>query len=207
MMAFAGAFTTKQQLMHPHCFVYYMTKLDEDSFDMLYKNYCWAAILDPIWTTNVPILYERIKNMVSSTDNNFMICFFDFERFSIESRFFFFFFFLVHTVYLFHSKFCDIASVEFPCHMALMLLRIAKLDWKKRMPKRNAWVTWWKFRLYTEHFVASRPECKKNYVVRASLLGNNQDSMKYSKFYETIGNKVVFLLSYCNRLSKFNKIY
>ena len=23
MMAFAGAFTTKQQLMHPHCFVYY----------------------------------------------------------------------------------------------------------------------------------------------------------------------------------------
>ena len=23
MMAFAGTFTTKQQLMHPHCFVYY----------------------------------------------------------------------------------------------------------------------------------------------------------------------------------------
>ena len=68
--------------------------LDEDSFDMLYKNYCWAAIPDPIWTTNVP--YERKKNMLSSTDTNFMICIFDFERFSIESRFPFF---LTHTVY------------------------------------------------------------------------------------------------------------
>ena len=39
MMAFAGAFTTKQQLMHPHCFVNY-DNLDDDSFDMLYKNDC-----------------------------------------------------------------------------------------------------------------------------------------------------------------------
>ena len=31
--------------------------LDGDSFDMLYKNYCWAAIPDPIWTINVP--YEK----------------------------------------------------------------------------------------------------------------------------------------------------
>ena len=31
--------------------------LDEDSFDMLYQNACWAAIPDPIWTTNVP--YEK----------------------------------------------------------------------------------------------------------------------------------------------------
>ena len=62
--------------------------LDEDSFDMLYKNYCWAAILDPIWTTNVP--YKRKINMLSFTDNNFMICHFDFERFSIESQFPFF---------------------------------------------------------------------------------------------------------------------
>ena len=46
--------------------------LDEDSFDMLYKNDCWAAIPDPIWTTNVP--YERKINMLSSKDNNFMIC-------------------------------------------------------------------------------------------------------------------------------------
>ena len=52
---------------------------------MLYKTYCWAAIPDPIlWTTNVP--YEREINMLSSIDNNFMICLFDVERFSIESR-------------------------------------------------------------------------------------------------------------------------
>ena len=62
--------------------------LDEDSFDMLLKNYCWAAIPSPIWTTNVP--HERKINMLSSTDNSFMICPFDFERFSIESRFPFF---------------------------------------------------------------------------------------------------------------------
>ena len=37
--------------------------------------------------------------MLSSTDNNFMICLFDFERFSIESRFPSFF--LTHTV---HSR-------------------------------------------------------------------------------------------------------
>ena len=62
--------------------------LDEDGFDMHYKHYCWAAIPDPIWMTNVS--YERKRNMLSSTDNNFMICLFDFERFSIESRFPFF---------------------------------------------------------------------------------------------------------------------
>ena len=34
--------------MHPLCFVYYEKNLDEDSFDMLYKNDWSAAILDPI---------------------------------------------------------------------------------------------------------------------------------------------------------------
>ena len=68
--------------------------LDEDSFDMLYENYCWAAISHQIWTTNVP--YERKIDMLSSTDNNFMICLFDFERFSIEPRYPFF---VTHTVY------------------------------------------------------------------------------------------------------------
>ena len=62
--------------------------LDEDSFDMLYRNDGWAAIPDPIWPTNVP--YERKLNMLSSADNNFMIYLFDFERFSTESRFPFF---------------------------------------------------------------------------------------------------------------------
>ena len=46
---------------------------------------------DPIWTTNVP--YERKTNMLSSTDKISLICLFDFERFSIESRFPFSFFF------------------------------------------------------------------------------------------------------------------
>ena len=39
--------------------------LDDNSFDMLYKYDCWAAIPDPIWMTNVP--YERKINMLSST--------------------------------------------------------------------------------------------------------------------------------------------
>ena len=34
------------------------------------KNECWAAIPDPIWTTNIP--NERNINMLSSTDNNFI---------------------------------------------------------------------------------------------------------------------------------------
>ena len=93
MITFAGAFTTKQQLMHPHSFVYYGKTWMKTVLTCFTKNYCWAAIPDPIWTTNVP--YESKINMLSSTDNNFMICLFDFERFSIESRCVFF----THTVY------------------------------------------------------------------------------------------------------------
>ena len=70
--------------------------LDEDSFDMLYKNDCWAAIPGPIWR---PMYQnEREIKMLSSTDSNFMICRFDFERFSIESWFPFFIFCFTHTV-------------------------------------------------------------------------------------------------------------
>ena len=47
--------------------------LDEDSFDMLYKNDSWAAIPGTIWTTNVP--YERKINVLSSTDNNLWFVF------------------------------------------------------------------------------------------------------------------------------------
>ena len=62
--------------------------LDEHSFDMLFKNYYWAAILDPVWTTSVP--YERKLNMLLSTDNMYNVKFslFDFDRFRIESRLF-----------------------------------------------------------------------------------------------------------------------
>ena len=105
MMAFTGAFTTKQQLMHPHCFVYYDKTWMTTVLDILYKNYCWTPIPAPIWMTNVP--YERKTNMLSSTDNNFKICLFDFERSSIESRFPFFFF--THTVvYMFSYEIYDL---------------------------------------------------------------------------------------------------
>ena len=69
--------------------------LDEDSFDMLYKTDCWAAIPNPIWTTNVP--YERKINMLSSTDKNFLIFLFDFEWFRIWISVSFFF--NTHIVY------------------------------------------------------------------------------------------------------------
>ena len=61
------------------------TNLDEDSFDMLCKNYCWAAIPDPIWTTNVS--YER--KIICYHPLITILCdfYFDFERIRIESRF------------------------------------------------------------------------------------------------------------------------
>ena len=57
----------------------------------IYKNYCWAAIPDPIWTTN-----KRKINMLSgsSTENNFMFFLFDFERFRMNLGFLF----LTHTI-------------------------------------------------------------------------------------------------------------
>ena len=55
------------------------------SFDMLYKNYCWAAVPDPIWTINVP--YERIMNMLSCVDISFVISLFNFEKFWVKPRF------------------------------------------------------------------------------------------------------------------------
>ena len=61
--------------------------LDGDSFDMLYKSDCWAAIPDPIWTINVP--YERKMNMLSCTEISFVISFFffNFEKFGVKSWF------------------------------------------------------------------------------------------------------------------------
>ena len=62
--------------------------LDEDSFDMLYKNDGWAAIPRPIWTTNVSMKEKLIcfHPLITSL----WLVFFYFERFSIESRFPFF---------------------------------------------------------------------------------------------------------------------
>ena len=59
--------------------------LDEDSFYMLYENDCWAAIPDQYERPMYRM--KKNKSVISSTDNNFVICPFDFERFSIESRF------------------------------------------------------------------------------------------------------------------------
>ena len=59
--------------------------LDGESFDMLYKNDCLAAIPDPIWTINVP--YERKINMLSCTEISFVISFFNFEKFWVKPGF------------------------------------------------------------------------------------------------------------------------
>ena len=99
MMVFAGAFTTKQQVlvMHPHCFVYY------DKTWMKTVLTCFTKMIaEQSFLTQYerPMYHMREKiNMLSSTDNNFIIYLFDFERFSIESRFPFFFFFLL-TLYI-----------------------------------------------------------------------------------------------------------
>ena len=84
VMAFAGAFTTKQQLMHPHCFVYY------DKTWMKTVLTCFTKMIaeQPSLTQYERPMYHMKKGkMVSSTDNNFVICLSDFERFSIKSRF------------------------------------------------------------------------------------------------------------------------
>ena len=78
MMAFAGAFTTKQQLMHPHCFVYY------DKTWMTTVLTCFTIMIaeQPSLTQYERPMYhnERKINMLSSTDNKFMILFlFDFD--------------------------------------------------------------------------------------------------------------------------------
>ena len=88
MMAFAGAFTTKQQLMHPHCFVYN----DKTWMNTVLTLACFTKMIaeQPSLTQyELPMyhIYERKIAMLSSTDTNFMICRFDFERFSISSRF------------------------------------------------------------------------------------------------------------------------
>ena len=91
-----------------HCVLW--QNLDKDNFDMLYKNDGWTAIPNPIWTTNVP--YERQINMLSSTNNNFLIFLFDIERFRIESRFLF--------LYIFFYSHC-ILVVNLPCMSCTLL--------------------------------------------------------------------------------------
>ena len=51
----------------------------------------WLLSSHPWPNKNDQYIIWKKNIMLSSTDNNFMICIFDFERFSIESRFPFFF--------------------------------------------------------------------------------------------------------------------
>ena len=55
-------------------FVLHDENLDENSFDMLIENDCWAAIPDQKWTINVT--YERKINILSPIDNNVIIILF-----------------------------------------------------------------------------------------------------------------------------------
>ena len=105
VMEFAGDFTTiKQQFMHPHCIVLY---------DKTWKKTVLTCITKIIAEQPFLTQYERPMyhnestiNMLSSTDNNFMIILFDFERFRIEFRFPF----LPHTVYSLARWSCELAT-------------------------------------------------------------------------------------------------
>ena len=59
--------------------------LDGDSFDMLYKNDCWAAIPNPIWMINIS--YERKINMLWCTYISFVISLFNFEKYLVKPGF------------------------------------------------------------------------------------------------------------------------
>ena len=92
MIALRGTFTTKQQYrcaasaLLPGtalCTIIWQN-LDVDSFDMLYKNDCWGAIPDLIWTIN--LLYERKINMLSCTEISFVRFFFFFFLRNFESN-------------------------------------------------------------------------------------------------------------------------
>ena len=94
-----GSFHNKQQLMHPHCFVYY------DKTWMKTVLTCFTEMIaeQPSLTQYkqpCTMMKEKLIYMLSSTDKKFMICLFDFERFSIESRFPFFF--KSHCIYNVH---------------------------------------------------------------------------------------------------------
>ena len=138
--------------------------LDEDGFDMLYNNDCWAAIPDPIWTTNVP--YERKINMLSSTDNNFMIVFL-ILRDSVLNLGFLFLFFFTHTVYA--PMLIEMRTQIFP------LMTVSQEVYRTYWPKSWGWgyasPTFegggWPVQIYPPHFsrmfgcINKQPEVQK----------------------------------------------
>ena len=88
-----------------------MTKLGQRQFWHAFKNYCWAAISDPIWTTKVP--YERQINMLSSTDNKIFL--FDFRSVS---------FFFILTLYVScKPPMLHVCTLSSPSCMSFVYLR------------------------------------------------------------------------------------
>ena len=70
--------------------------LDEDNFDMLYKNYCWAVTPVPIWTTNVP--WKKDKICYHPLITILWFVFLIFRDMVLNLGFLFFIFFFTHTV-------------------------------------------------------------------------------------------------------------
>ena len=59
--------------------------LDKNNFDMFNKIDCCAAIHGQIWMNNIP--NERRIIMLSGTEINFVISFFNFEKFGVKPGF------------------------------------------------------------------------------------------------------------------------
>ena len=68
----------------------------KSTFDMFYKNYCWAVIYYPICVTNVS--YERRIKVLPFPVISFVILLFVFHRFEIKSGWFFFIFLYSHCI-------------------------------------------------------------------------------------------------------------
>ena len=88
----------QSNLMHPHCFVYYDKTWMETVLTCFTKTHCWTAIPGSIWTTSVPVWKRNKYAIIHNCAKHFMICLFEFERFSIESRFPSFFLYSYCTV-------------------------------------------------------------------------------------------------------------
>ena len=96
MMAFVGAFTTRQQFMHPHCIVYY------DKTWMKAVLTCFTKIIaeQPSLTQYERSMYNTRKiNMLSFTDNNFMISFSILRDFGLNLGFLSFFLLTLYIIY------------------------------------------------------------------------------------------------------------
>ena len=116
MMAFAGAFTTKQQSKT-------WTKTVLTCFTKwLLRSHPWPNM------NNQCTIWKKNK-LLSSTDNNCMIFLFDFERFRIEYRFPFIF--LTHAVHFtfnywnwFRSNASFTHKVQLTCRFSLVLVLV-----------------------------------------------------------------------------------